>query len=408
MNTKKRASQWISLLFLYGATFVFAKVQGGFTSWFLFYSLTVIVLYAVIVSFFTLNRLSLQREIEQTRMFAGDTLEVRLTITHRSFFPLAWLAIEDELSEPLEQRAEHHKTILYPGCKRTITYTYRIPYLPRGSYRIHKLKVSTGDFFGLVYKEKEVEHLISFVVYPRPIPVTGWVSLNDRNTGNSYVVNRSLEDVTSVVGVRDYVYGDRLHRIHWKSTARTQTLKTKEFETRVTNDFMFFLDARETSYKGRYSPLFERAVQLTASLMKHAADRRFAMGMLCLDSVLTRLRMSRSVDQLILGYEHLTHATANGKAIFSRTLMKEASYLPVGTTIVAITPELSDELIQTIHHLIHRKVKVELFWVLEPREWTAEEKNRLEKLEIMGCPYYTVLFPPYEFKSKGGTGYVPA
>jgi hypothetical protein len=142
--------------------------------------------------------------------------------------------------------------------------------------------------------------------------------------------------------------------------------------------------------------------------MKHAADRRFAMGLLCLDSHYSRLRMSRGVDQLMLGYERLTHVKSDGKSSFSRTLLKEASYLAVGTTVIAITPDLSDELIQTIFHLMDRKVKVELFWVIEPHEWTEEEKKRLEKLERMGCPYHAVLYPPYDFAKKGGSSHATA
>lgn len=335
-------------------------------------------------------------------------MEVTLIIRHQSWFPLTWLSIEEHLPKPLAERAKDAKTILFPGWKKEITYTYEITHLPRGSYRLDELTVATGDLFGLVTKQLDQNSMAHFIVYPRPQAVFGWDSYNDRNTGNSYVLNRSMEDVTSVVGVRDYANGDRLSRIHWKTTARTQSLKTKEFETRVTNDFMFFMDARESSYGNPYSALFEKAVQLTASLMKHAATSRFSMGLLCMNAEFTRLKISRSHDALAMGYEALALVKADGRAIFPKMLLKEASFLPVGTTMVAITPSLTDELVQSLYYLIHRKIKVELFLVVDPHEWTEEEKKRLENLETMGCPYNVVTYPPYHFSRKGGSGYVPA
>lgn len=414
MSTPRRTSHWVTLAFLQGATYVFAKVQGGFTPWFLAYGMGVVTAIALLVGLFTLRGVSVSREIEQSRVFAGDTLKVSITVKHRSISPLLWLVIEDELEGRLEERAKQHRVLLFPGFSRHIHYSYEIPYLPRGAFRLKAVHVRTGDLFGFVHKAKEIECEESFIVYPRMLPVIGWSSLNERNMGNSYVLNRSIEDVSSVVGVREYVYGDRMHRIHWKSSARSQTLKTKEFETRVTNDFMFFLDATVPSYRSEYSPLFERAVQLTASLMKHASDRHFSMGLLCLGASFSRLRMSKSVDQLLLGTEALTHVKPNGRSQLHRVLLKEASYLPVGTTLIVVTPTLSDELINTIYHLAHRKIKLELFWMIDSgvsesmRPWTTQEKQRLEKLERIGCPYHTVLYPPYDFSRKGGTGHVTA
>ena len=47
-----------------------------------------------------------------------------------------------------------------------------------------------------------------------------------------------VKDTTMATGVRDYQSGDRVSWIHWKSFARTQTLMTKEFEDRRSQDLL--------------------------------------------------------------------------------------------------------------------------------------------------------------------------
>ena len=61
-----------------------------------------------------------------------------------------------------------------------------------------------------------------------------------------------VKDTTMATGVRDYQSGDRVSWIHWKSFARTQTLMTKEFEDRRSQDLLVILD-------GRPSETFEEA-----------------------------------------------------------------------------------------------------------------------------------------------------
>ena len=63
-----------------------------------------------------------------------------------------------------------------------------------------------------------------------------------------------VKDTTMATGVRDYQSGDRVSWIHWKSFARTQTLMTKEFEDRRSQELILVLDERP-------SEVFEEQVE---------------------------------------------------------------------------------------------------------------------------------------------------
>ena len=74
-------------------------------------------------------------------------------------------------------------------------------------------------------------------------------------------------------GVRNYQSGDRVTWIHWKSFARTQTLMTKEFEDRRSQEMLVIMDGRETQ-------VFEEVVEFTASILKEAAEHQTGIALM--------------------------------------------------------------------------------------------------------------------------------
>ncbi|MFS8612160.1 MAG: DUF58 domain-containing protein, partial [Planifilum fulgidum] len=248
------------LLVLLAVSFAFGKFQGGFVPWFLFYVTLFLTLYAAAVALGALRKVVVARELSPKRLTAGETLHVTIRYRVLSHFPLSWLYFREECD--LKHPRQGH---LIFGLRNAGEIKYSLPRMPRGMHLFEGIEVTAGDLFGFVKKRMFAGNREEVLVYPRVRPIRLWRTANDRNAGHSFSLDRISENVTSVVGVRDYVPGDRLHRIHWKATARGQGLKVKEFEHRTTNDFLFVLDRREWSYGGRRE-LFERAVSLTASL----------------------------------------------------------------------------------------------------------------------------------------------
>ncbi|MDA6082961.1 hypothetical protein OSJ97_25830, partial [Escherichia coli] len=77
----------------------YAMFQGGFVSWFLFYSFLPFALYALGLSFYSLNDFKVERILPKTEFNAGEQAVITLRITRRTVFPLLYLIIEDEMSE---------------------------------------------------------------------------------------------------------------------------------------------------------------------------------------------------------------------------------------------------------------------------------------------------------------------
>lgn len=380
-------------------TYAFGRFQGGFVPWFLFYASLVISVYLTSVVWFSLWEPEVERRLSGHRMTAGERLTVRLRYRRHAPLPPSWVYFEDEGDlKPKEGMG----WLRFPGWSRERVFDYVLRDLPRGRHRFQGVKIRSGDLFGLVEKRWDISLVDEIIVYPRIREIRVWHTVNEQNTGRSTPTLRVGEDVTSVVGVRDYSHRDPLSRIHWKATARGQGLKAKEFEHQVSNDFMFVLDCRDSSFEGKGDPLFERAVSLTATLAKFAVGRRFSSGLIAWGNQRLHLPLGRSQEHLLRLFDPLAVIQPEGKMAVGEILVQESAHLPRGTTTIVITPGLSLSDVQAIGQLMLKKIKVEVFWVCHSDALEREERLVLGMLDSLGVRVDLVPHDDFGKITEGG------
>lgn len=385
---ENRIKSKVLLFTLLLSTFLYGKIQGGFVSWFLFYSLLSLILYVWAVSRYALKDIRVHRTFSRPRLTAGGDLEVEITIQNRSSFPIPYLLIEDDQPEKLSAPKQKKKNLIYPWFRSKSVIRYQISHLKRGIYRWDKIELMTGDLFGFIRVQKVIPLPGEVMVYPKTYSVQKWQSENEKNSGTVFSQNQTSEDAASLTGVREYRIGDRFHRIHWKQTAKTMRLMTKEFERFVTNDFMFILDQEKQKYTGFESERFETAVELTASLVKFGEEKRFMTGLLAEGGNRRRTPLARGPEHLMNIYEILAVAEPDSEIPFPDTVLNEIPYLPFGTTVVLITPILDHRLYQLLAELSIRKMKTEVMMITGREEDIEGPKMNL--LRQNGIAFYFI------------------
>ncbi|PTX49345.1 uncharacterized protein (DUF58 family) [Melghirimyces profundicolus] len=383
--------------------FAFGRFQGGFVPWFLFYVSFILLLYVALVAFFALRNPEVERVLSASTATAGESLKVSIRYRIPAVIPPAWIWIRD-VGDPKALTQEGFTTLV-PGFSREGVLEYGLYNLPRGRHRFHSIEVRSGDLFGLVEKRWNFSRANEILVYPRTREIRSWHTVNDRNTGRSFATHRIGEDVTSVVGVRDYTDRDALSRIHWKASARGQGLKAKEFEHRITNDFMFVLDCHAAHFSGEGDPLFERAVSLTASLARFAVQRRFSAGVIAWGNRRLHLPPGRTPDHLSHLFEPLAVIQPQGQKRIADVLLNESVYLPQGTTVVLVTPRLGEAEGNAISQLVLRKIKVEVFRVVGDGPLPGGETGVPGFLDSLGVRVYPVRNDAFEHLTGGGADY---
>lgn len=102
----------------------------------------------------------------------------------------------------------------------------------RGVAKIRSIELHIPHFFGLGETVLEYKNLFmqEALVYPLPVPVRNKSMFMSGRPGESFIHYSLYEDYLSPAGTREYVYSDSFNRIHWKASAKTQTLQTKIYD----------------------------------------------------------------------------------------------------------------------------------------------------------------------------------
>ncbi len=220
------------------------------------------------------ENLAATRECNRYSANVGDAVAVVITLENRGWLPIPWVLVEDLLPRhallppPPRLRVEGRRlqlAMLPGGGSRTLLYQLHCQ--ARGYFQIGPLMLETGDLFGLYRRYRVVTTPHFLLVYPQVVPLEGYEIASRRPIGEVRMTYRLYEDPTRNAGIRQYVPGDPLNRIHWRATARTATLQSRVYEPSTVAGATLMLDFHQACYDPKDEPFrSELAVTAVASL----------------------------------------------------------------------------------------------------------------------------------------------
>jgi uncharacterized protein (DUF58 family) len=248
------------------------------------------------------------------------------------------------------------------GAKAHIDHTYRLQCKRRGYYPVGPLTMSTGDLFGFAEAAWQETAAVHVTVYPQVLPLheLGLPSRSPFGVLNSR--QRIFEDPNRMSGVRAYVNGDSLRRIHWKASAHEDTLLVKKFQPAIALNVALVLDLNRNVYPTLGATgSSEWAIVIAASIASYAVGRRQPVGLITngLDSVTGKLTVPIPTHQ---GQGHLTALlTALARVQMHEFDQSLAQWLPRqiadlewGTTLVVVAPKVTEDDLWVLHNAYRR------------------------------------------------------
>jgi len=194
--------------------------------------------------------------------FAGESFPITLQVQNqKALFASFSLSIEQTTPSGIDLQP------FYFTCVRAQSQAYQIGVgiLPtRGRYPVRKLKILSRYPFGFFLKGKDYAVDAECICYPQIIP-QDQLSLSSKDIlGSNQRFDRGLG--YDLYMIRDYLPSDSVRHIHWKASAKTATLKTREFAAEDSRRVTLYLDrfANESESKA-----FEKLVSHAASLAFH-------------------------------------------------------------------------------------------------------------------------------------------
>lgn len=168
------------------------------------------------------------------------------------------------------------------GKDATTTTQYKFHVDRRGLYNIGPLVVRATDPLGLVAREYPIPHETQLRVYPRIKDVI-LPHIPLRSSEQSRHMDRNASTMSDdLLGLKEYVMGDDVRLIHWKTSSRTQGLFVRHRERQATLPLVIILDCEERSYDSDRE--FDSAARLIASISYASQSQEIPCRLFCNDN----------------------------------------------------------------------------------------------------------------------------
>lgn len=231
--------------------FLYNYILAGESSILMLYALIFVPVFSAIFTYPVKSKIEILFQIPSGELERDAIADVNLTIKNKSVFPVPFLIIS--FVEPVNLNISHPGNIcifLRPMQSKTITVKYKAKY--RGVAKIGVENVVLKDYMGffkipLLKEDRKKQSTGEIVVTPKLINIKP----SSKILRNSNNVKEDTENPSESLLVwsgepgyefREYVPGDPLQKIHWKLSAKYETLMVRKNEGSSTGKKLLIID----------------------------------------------------------------------------------------------------------------------------------------------------------------------
>jgi uncharacterized protein (DUF58 family) len=335
---------------------VFFSISSG---WKVLYILTYVLFTLFVLSWlwarYSVRQLVFRRTSTSGRVQVGEIFDERLMLDNLSIMPKLWVQIADGSTLP-GHRAGYVASL---GGRKRATWRARSVCKQRGRFQLGPVTATSGDPFGLFRRRIFMNSASELLVLPRVLPITNFALFTGGLPGRGRSSRRALQATTNATTIRDYVAGDALSRIHWRSSAHSNKLMVKEFDLDPAVDAWIFLDLHEDVQAGEgEDSTDEYGVTIAATVATYLLRQDLSVGMIVNGEHREFLSLDRGDRQVERVLELLAVVNAGSGVPLKEALALDAFHFGRNTVAIVITPSNSRDWHDGLRHLQRRGVQV--------------------------------------------------
>jgi uncharacterized protein (DUF58 family) len=311
--------------------------------------------------------LELRREMRFGWAQVGDRLEERFTLTNASWLPALWVEVSDSSDLPGYQSG---RVTAVDGRSQTQWRT-RGQAARRGVYTLGPAGLHTGDPLGIYRLKIDDPASTSLVVMPPIVPLPQIRIAPGGRTGDGRPRANAPELTVSAAGVREYLPGDSLRWVHWRTSARREDLYVRLPDGTPEGDWWIVLDLNQRVQAGQdWDSTAEHGIILAASLADQGLRAGQAVGFFANSSDLAwlapregeghRWEILRALARIYPGEHSLAELLERSGAGFGQR-----------ASLVLITPDTGGEWIKALIPLLWRGI-VPTIVLLDPHTFDPQ------------------------------------
>lgn len=166
------------------------------------------------------QNLDIEIEIPQ-EIYAKRETSFLITLKNRKKFPVFLMKLKI-----------FGKEILYPYFEKSFSKSDTFCFEKRGIYKIDEVEISSAFPFNFFVRFYKLKKELNFIVFPEPKRIFQYeiFSCLKEKEGDQEINLKSGYD-GDIKSIKDYIDGTPKKYIDWKSSAKTGSLKIKEFDS---------------------------------------------------------------------------------------------------------------------------------------------------------------------------------
>jgi uncharacterized protein (DUF58 family) len=281
-------------------------------------------------------RLAVTRAVDPDRVTRGEPSTQTLTVRNSSRLRAATLIAHDvcgprTVPVPLLR--------LRPGLDTTVHYP--VPTERRGVVVVGPLRVTRRDPLGLAGAARNHGGTVQVWVHPRTVPLLAVPVGVARSLDGR--VDKVPHGTITFDALREYVIGDELRKVHWRTSARVGQLMVREDLDTSLPRIVVLLDDRRTPYRdltGDGSASFESVCEAAASVLVAAVHADLAVELLLVSgdrAVGTAAHRAAGPADTRPMLDRLAEATPNAKDDLLDLATKRLRQHKLGDTLIYLT-----------------------------------------------------------------------
>ena len=307
----------------------------------------------------------------------GDDVRIDLVVEARSPVPPPTLVAHERPGRLPERRVE-----LYRAGRRRFAGGFELREVPRGRYAFDTVRLTIEDPFALARASLVQGERQALVVYPRLVSLTRLFSEGraQAQDGRRLLLRRPTG--YELHGVREYVEGESLRNVHWRSTARRGRLMVKELEDAPSDEVAVLLDGDELGAAGES---FDVAVRAAGSILQ-AHVRRGRRCSLVVNSATREVQSVASEGEWHRALELLAGAEPTARTRAFALLQLDGGVVARSLELVVVTSRVDVPLVDRLVQRSLSRRGTSLVYV----EATPGPEPQLLRLQSAGIPVAVV------------------
>jgi uncharacterized protein (DUF58 family) len=321
------------------------------------------------------------------RIFSGENSTVTIRLVNQSLLPAPWVRY-DESAAPQLAAARGLTRAVALGPRETVEMQYELVGRQRGVYQVGPGRIATGDLFGFADAQGAADEAQRLVVYPRVISLARPALTSRAPHGRMPSRHPIYADPARVNGVREYVPGDPLRQIDWRTSAHTARLQVKKNDPAVALASAIFLDLSSDAYSRHILRIAtEWAIVVAASVATYLAEERQEVGLgsngrdTVTGATCWMLPPHPGRAHLMKLLEWLSRVEVTETESLAAWLPRGATGLSWGATVIAVVPTGDEQTCAALHRLRRAGLNPVLL-AIEPHAQFGVVRERCRRLGV--------------------------